>query len=116
MTTPRLPRLLSAAVIAVACSRPDPATATAATLAPTTVERADGSSEASLNASLDSMRRKMTQQEIEAFTDALVRIGSRNSLEVLRANQGDVSAVSRALREHLHGMSVEEILAGGGAP
>lgn len=115
MTTSRLARLLFAAVIAVGCSRSDPATATAGAPAPSPVERADGTSDASLNASLDSMRRKMTPQEIEAFTDALVRIGSRNSVEVLRANPGDVTAVNRALREHLHGMSVEEILADGAA-
>lgn len=70
------------------------------------VERANGRTEATLNASLDSMRGKMTPTEIREFTDALVRIGSRVSHD-------DRDDVNRALRERLDGKSVAEILADG---
>ncbi|MBL8857086.1 MAG: hypothetical protein JNL28_01095 [Planctomycetes bacterium] len=73
----------------------------------------DGTNEDTMNASIDALRRDMTQDERTRFTDALLRIGSRRSLAVLRESGGDLEAVNRALREDLHGKTVAQILAAG---
>jgi hypothetical protein len=77
------------------------------------VERVDGRSDDSLDQSLDAMRSRMTPQQIEEFTDALLRIASRDSARILRESNGDPAAFQRALRERLDGLSAAEILAEG---
>jgi hypothetical protein len=77
------------------------------------VARIDGRSAASFEASVDALRVGMSPQEISDLTDAFLRIGSRDSVEVLRANDGDLEAVNRALRETLHGLSAAEVLVEG---
>lgn len=108
--------LISTMCLVVACSRVTPAPASDRASQTEAIERADGSSDESLNRTLDRMRAGMTIQEIADFTDALVRVGSRTSVAALREHPGDVEAMNKALREAVHGKSVAEILVAGAPP
>ena len=104
------------AVAVVACGEPSTTGSTPGggeRTARAVVLRADGRDDAALNSSLDAMRKGMTSVLIGEFTDGLVSIGTRVALDAMRASPGDLDAMNRALREHVDGMSVAEILADG---